>query len=101
MRVPLIAVMCLILTGCVSVSTYQPYITDVTDPAALASDKAACLSYAKAYKPPTDLGSYAAAAGVGGGNNLAGAAINPLVPALGAAGGVAVAAMKAVGLNSA
>lgn len=67
---------------------------------ALETDKAACLIRAQAYKPPTDLGSFATAAGVGAGDNLAGAAINLLVPALGAAGGVAVAGMKALGLNS-
>lgn len=73
----------------------------MTDPVALAADKAVCLSRAQAYEPSTDLGSYATAAGVGAGNNLAGAVINPLVPALGAVGGVGIAAMKAVGLNSA
>lgn len=95
------AALCLLLTGCVDVTTYQSYITDVTDPVALAADKAACISRALSYQAPTDLGSFATAAGVGGGNNLAGAAINPLVPALGAVGGLGVAGMKAVGLNSA
>lgn len=100
MRYAAILLCAALLTGCADVTVYQPYITDVTDPAALASDKVACLVHAHAYKPPTDLASLATAAGVGAGDNLAGAAITPLVPALGAAGGVAVAGMKAVGLNS-
>lgn len=93
--------LCLALSGCADVSAYQPYITDVTDPAALSTDKADCLVRAQAYKPPTDLGSLATAAATGAGSNLAEGAINPLVPALGAAGGVAVAGMKSVGLNGA
>lgn len=100
---PILALSAL-LSGCASVENYQPYITDATTPAdqaQLAKDRIDCLARAKGYVAPTDIPSFGTAAAVGAGNNMAGAAINPLVPALGAIGGIGVAAMKAIGLNGA
>lgn len=78
------------LAGCGSVATYQPYVGDV-DPnggaAALTADEASCLKPALAYVHPLDPGEIASAAAQGGARNASGAALNPLVPVLGAAGG--------------
>jgi hypothetical protein len=90
----------LLLGGCAPLSEYQPYVVDVIDTAALANDKAHCLSVAEAYNPGLDLGTIASSAAQGGASNLAGAAVNPYVPVLGAAGGATSATLQGLGLLS-
>lgn len=89
-----------LLVGCSTLPEFQPFVTDVTDQAALQSDERECLAIAQTYRAPLGLGSIGTAALEGGGNNLAGAAVNPLVPALGAAGGASSALLTGLDLMS-
>ena len=100
MRVsPAVALLVLIwLSGCVGVAQYQPYIKDIKDPVALAKDQGVCLGYAQAYKPVLSASAIATAGVQGGAGNLAGAAINPLVPVLGAVGGAGSELLSQIGI---
>lgn len=91
----------LLLIGCSTVADYRPFVGDVVDPAALRRDEGECLVMAKSYSAPLSLGGIGTAAVEGGGNNLAGAAVNPLVPVLGAAGGASAALFAGLDLLSA
>lgn len=77
----------LLLSGCGFAAGYQPYVQDIIDPAALASDELACRDYALAYQTPLNLNSILTGAAQGGTKNVASAAINPIIPVLGAVGG--------------
>lgn len=73
------------LAGC---AAYVPQlIGPPADPAQYAKDWTLCQAAAQAYKPSLGLPSVAYGAISGGAQNAAGAALNPLVPVLGAAGG--------------
>lgn len=87
-----------ILSGCGFASGYQPYIQDITDHAALAEDEIACRDYALAYHTPIDLNSILTSAAQGGARNASGAALNPLVPILGAAGGATSEVLSQLGV---
>lgn len=88
----------LALAGCSSVASYAPYVGDVVDPAALAADEKDCLVLALAYATPVDLSAIGAAAAKGAANNATGAAVNPLVPVLGAAGAATSTALSQLGI---
>lgn len=91
----------LALAGCApAVATYEPYVGDVVNPAALLLDKAACRGYALAYQAPLDINAIATGAAQGAARNASGAAIPPfgIVPALGAAGGATEAALSGLGV---
>lgn len=87
-----------LLAGCASVKDYLPYVEDVANPSELFKDEVECNRYAVAYKTPFDLEAIATGAAQGGANNASGAAINPLVPLLGAAGGATSAALSQLGI---
>lgn len=74
----------LALSGC---STYVPQPIEITDPKQYAVDLGLCIAGAAAYKPTLSLPSVGYGAVSGGASNAAGAALNPLVPLAGAAGG--------------
>lgn len=86
------------LSGCASVADYRPYVVDVVDPATLARDERECLAAAEAYSAPLSIGAIANGAAQGASNNASGAALNPLVPVLGAAGGATSVLLSEIGL---
>lgn len=88
----------LALAGCAGLSSYKPFVIDITDAGALTKDQNDCLAIAQTYRSPISIGSIGTAAVEGGGNNLAGGALNPLVPALGAAGGASAELLKDIDL---
>lgn len=88
---------CLVLAGCVS--EYEPYAVEIAKPDQYASDLKACQAYAAAYKPKFDAPGLAESAGEGAAGNAVGAAVNPLVPVIGAAGAVAQTLLSDLGLS--
>ena len=83
-----VALSAIFLAGCSTVQTLEPYAPahEIADQARYKSDEDTCRGYALAYHKglsPTAIGSQAIQ---GAGQNLAGAAVNPLVPVIGAAG---------------
>jgi hypothetical protein len=87
------------LCGCAGqLINYQPYVTDVADPRQLIKDEGECLSAAKGYTESFDLANVGTQALSGAAGNAAGAAVDPLVPVLGAAGGASQALLGSVGL---
>ena len=79
-----------------------PFAIDIKDQAAYDADLKDCTAAAKAYHKSLSLGAVASGAVIGGAQNAAGAAVNPLVPAIGALGGATTAAVSgidALGLN--
>lgn len=98
--VALIAPLLLAACGAPAVATYEPYVVDVANPAALFLDKAECRARALAYSAPFDANAIATGAAQGATRNAAGAAIPPfgIVPALGAAGGATSAALSGLGV---
>ena len=87
-----------LLAGCSTVATYKPYVGDVVDQAALTADTEACMGYALGYSTPFDFNSIGTSAAQGVANNAAGAALNPLVPVLGGAGGGTSALLSQLGV---
>jgi hypothetical protein len=73
-----------LLSGC---AAYTPQPLEITDPTIYAADVSFCQAAATAYKPSMDLSSVAYGGLSGGAQNLTGAAISPLVPLIGLAGG--------------
>ena len=94
----LLALPVILLAGCNTVASYQPYITDIKDPGRLAADKVDCLGRAQGYTTPMSASAIGTASAQGAAGNLAGAAINPLVPVLGAAGGAGSELFKQLGV---
>lgn len=90
----------LILSGCAGVSSYEPYVTDVTDPAALARDKAACLAVAMAYRPGVDLQAIGSAGAESAMGNAAEALASPLAPIISGAGASGSETLNQLGLLS-
>lgn len=88
----------IILSGCGFASGYTPYIQDITDQTVLARDEVACRDYALAYHTPVDLNSILTGAAQGGARNVASAAINPIIPVLGAAGGATSEILSQLGV---
>ena len=80
------AIACLALAGCVN-----PYIPQTlgkpSSPAQFAKDALWCRQVAKAWRPNVALGDIAQATATGLAGAISYAPINPLIPALGAAGG--------------
>lgn len=93
-----VLLLCVFIAGCGGVSGYEPYVQDIVQPAELIKDEIACRDYALAYATPIDLSAIFTSAAQGGANNASGAAINPLVPVLGAAGGATSAALSQLGI---
>lgn len=89
-----------LLAGCADLAQYKPYVTDVSDPALLASDEADCLARATAYKTPLSSRSIFSAAGQGASINAAAGAISPLGPLLGGAGYATAELLSELGLLS-
>lgn len=90
-------VMC--LSGCAT--AYEPYAVEIAKPDQYASDLKACQAYAAAYKPKFDAPGLAESAGEGAAGNAVGAAVNPLVPVIGAVGAVAQTLLSDLGLSQA
>ena len=90
-RVAILWASLLFLLGCSTLDGYQPFVADVSQPSVLLADESHCLRIAQSYSAPLSIGTIGTAAVEGAGNNLAGAALNPLVPVLGAAGGASSA----------
>ncbi len=88
----------LALSACATASVPAIDIREVTDPAAMAKAESACAGYALSHKSALSLASIGNQTMQGGLNNLAGAAINPLVPAAGAAGGAGAELLREFGL---
>lgn len=84
MRKPLVLALLVLTSGC---AAYFPQAIEITDSEAYASDVAFCQSAAAAYKPSLDMSSVGYGAISGAAQNATGAAVSPLVPAIGAAGG--------------
>lgn len=80
-----LAVLPMLLCGCVE--HFDPVPIEITDPVQYAVDVKVCQAAAAAYKPKPDLASIAAGTVNGAADNASGAAVNPAVPLLGAAGG--------------
>lgn len=68
-------------------SPSEIYIREIKDQPALDADFAACRTYAGDFKTGVSLSKITEGTIKGGAGNAAGAAVNPLVPLLGAAGG--------------
>lgn len=82
------------LTSCAvfpEARTYAPVIVEVTDAAQMQRDLTQCHAAADNYAPGVSAGRVAQRAAAGAASNAGGAALSPLVPVAGAAGGVAVA----------
>ena len=102
---------CFLLSGCGSTNltetffpssiSYVPVIFDVADSDQTGKDSTKCHGVADNYKPGLSVGSISQQATLGATGNAAEAVINPLVPAAGAAGGIASAVISGVGLNGA
>lgn len=86
------------MAACVPIEGYHPYVGDIENQAILDKDEADCASYAKAYSTPLDVDAISSAAVQGGARNASGAALNALVPVLGAAGGASSELLSEVGL---
>lgn len=95
-----VAACLVLLSGCGGLSTFVPYVQDVTDPAVLVSDTAACRAHALDYETPLDLEVIGTASLKGAAGNAAGGAVNPLVPVLGGLGGASVALLDSLNVLS-
>lgn len=86
----------LALAGCAVplVATPGSDVTEITDNAALMADESVCQSYALAYRKGFSVTDVASAAAIGGLQNAPAAAVNPLVPVIGAAGGAGTAVVS-------
>lgn len=98
MRISPFPIALLLLSGCGGVAEYNPYIVDISQPQTLVDDKRDCLGYALGYKPGLNGSAISSAAAQGAASNLAGAAVSPLVPVLGAAGGAGGEFLTEMGL---
>jgi hypothetical protein len=107
-------VACVLLSGCASADletffpssvSYVPIVFDVnpakddTGKTQYEKDAIKCHGVADGYKPGLSVGEISQQATLGATGNAAEAVINPLVPAAGAAGGIASAVISGVGLN--
>jgi hypothetical protein len=75
----------LLLAACAS-PTIEPYAVEVTDKAQYTADLVACARYAQAYSKPLSLSAIGESGIKGAASNASSAAVNVLVPVLGAAG---------------
>lgn len=89
----------LTLSACSTVPTWEPYAVEVRAPAIYAADVAACRAYALAKPGGVSVTRIGEKAGVAGSQSLSGAAVNPLVPALGALGGATGEALEELGFT--
>lgn len=75
----------MLLAACAS-PTIAPYAVEVTDQAQYATDLTACTGYAKAYHKGLSLSAIGESGIKGAASNASSAAVNVLIPVLGAAG---------------
>jgi len=73
------------LAGCAS-PTGSPYAVEIVNSAKYSDDLKTCSGYALAYHPKFDAGAIAEAGTNGAASNAASAAVNVIIPALGALG---------------
>lgn len=97
---PLAFALILVLAACGDISTYQPYVQDINDPAALAKDEGDCLKHAQVYSVQFDFEGIGTAGLKGMAENAPGGAVDPLVPALGGIGGATSALLDSLGVLS-
>jgi hypothetical protein len=90
----------IVLAGCAS-QPYVPYAVEVGNQAAYSADLAQCQTYAAAHKTKLDPREIGESAGEGAVGNAAGAAVNPYVPLIGAAGNATQTVLSEVGLSQA
>ena len=84
----IVALLPLALCGCSMLEqTYTPEPLEITDAKQYASDVSFCQAAAAKTKAHLDIASIASGAGTGAAQNAVGAAVNPVVPVIGAAGG--------------
>ena len=99
MRKIIFTVVALGLASCATnPSQPAPYVIDITDQSALDQDKIDCEGAALGYKAPLSATQIGASAAKGAANNAAGAAVNPLVPVLGAAGAATSTTLDELGV---
>lgn len=85
----------LLLAGCAS---YMPQPIEITDATKYSADVQMCLAAAQNYQPQVDFGNIGAATITGAASNASMAVINPLVPVVGAASGLASSSATAFNL---
>lgn len=89
----------ILLSGCSSVMAYDPYSVEIKNPVLYGSDTQICRTYASDYNKGISLKKISESTGKGAANNLSGAALNPLVPVLGAIGGGSGETLDELGLT--
>lgn len=92
-----VALPALLLAACVS-ATAEPYVAEVTDVGVYQADLKVCTGYAEAYHRGLSVASIGEGAVKGAASNASGAAVNPYVPVLGAAGGATTELLNALDL---
>ena len=92
-------ILAIFLGGCSTVAQLQPYAPEVNLPAQYQGDVRACRGYALAYHRNLSISAIGRQAALGGAQNLAGAAVQPYVPLLGAAGAGGAEALEELGLT--
>jgi uncharacterized membrane protein len=85
----------LFLSAC---APYSPYAVEISDQTLFTADLKTCQTYAASYRAGFSLGGIASAAAEGAANNAPAAAVNPLVPVLGALGGATSATISGLDL---
>ena len=86
----------LLLAACAA-PTFSPYTVEISDPQKFDADLVLCQGYAAAYPKTLSVQAIGAGTVVGAAQNAAGAAVNPLVPVIGALGGAAQATISGLG----
>jgi hypothetical protein len=84
MRKPPVLALLVLTSGC---AHWQPQPLEIPKPDIYAADLAFCMGAAANYKAPFDLSEIFYGGVSGGAQNLTGAAVSPLVPIIGMAGG--------------
>lgn len=87
----------ILLLGCAPSTPFEPYTIDIQSQPRYAADLAECRLAANNYPQKLSPQAIGAGAAVGAAQNAPGAAINPVVPAIGALGGAAQAAINGMG----
>lgn len=92
----------LLLSACVSpYAPYSPYVVEIQGDAGqakLKADTTLCQGYSQDYSPGLSLGEISSGAIKGAATNAPGAAVNPLVPVIGAVGGATTALITGLDL---